>query len=195
MSVVLNINAIKDCSAKNIKVLDTTGIYDSNLNQFGWGVPNERIQEVDYAHLFVTTPDGITIDLNVISVLPNIVNNPFIINEVSLGTALIDGLYSLKLHVEGLQAGQTVRFVKEATVKVNVQCALECCIANQLIGIEPSDCHCSDKKEHVIDVLLNATYLSAANKAAECNDDDSVNRLNEAVKKFCDGKDCGCGCQ
>lgn len=48
-----------------LTLTDATGDYDALTNLTGWGAPNLALSAVLYAHLFITTPEGIQYDRDI----------------------------------------------------------------------------------------------------------------------------------
>lgn len=138
--------------------------------------------------------DTVTIKENVIdvvSVLPNLIGTPAMLNSTALdyatSTSLPNGRYRFTYTIVGNGGGTA--FVHTVTSEFSLICQAKCCVYARLAAIPDENCVCVDDE---IDTALTAwTYLQALKHAAQCGHADRVDNLTDIIQALCDKKDCG----
>jgi hypothetical protein len=177
---------------KTLEIYDTTGIYNSTTNVGGWGTPNPQLGSATSDKISIQKSDGSAAyefemfsTLPNVAVLPNIVNQPFIITNVMLGLSaleqIVDGQYQLVRTT--IADGVTYR----RTRRVFLIGQLQCC-ADQMLDGQAPGCSCESGR------LTNASIIQytifTLRKAFLSQKFERANQIFVYAQSLCDQKTC-----
>ena len=195
----IGFSASETCDSQGIKIIETTGSYESPGNTGGWGLPNATVGMVLDAELIVTTPNGTdyTITYNDMNgMLPNNNLGAFIIHMGLLGgtvnTTMTQGLYTIKYRVliqYNLNPVQATWL--ETSQYVFLSNTIKCCVHKMLAALDMCDdgCPCNSEKQKALEAY---TLYKALLYANQCGNVDSAVKIHDQVVKLCTYTDGPC---
>lgn len=198
MSLKLNFDICQSSSCKWFSFKETTGIYDADTNETGWGTPNPEVG--DYAPgvnsdatLTVTIP-GVTdpVGIDISDYFPS-QDNTFSINitnedlGLDAGASLPNGIYKFvySLTVDG---GSYTR-----TKNVFIHCQYDCEVEELLHDLVTEECCLECDNEDLDKIVYLKTLICAAKAAVECGNLSRAENIIETIDDLLDGNnDCNC---
>lgn len=189
MGLELKFSICQSGDCLSFEFTEETGIYDVNSNAGGWGTPNITIGEVIAAELVITTPTGGAV-IDIYPIFPDSTGLQIhTVNATSLGTALIDGLYTVVYNVYNDVLG--VQTLAATTTKIFLlSCTIKCCVDKLVAKVASCGCDCDSPT--VKDALLASALYQSLLLAGGCGKTYQVTNILERLNKLCTLKKCGC---
>jgi len=189
----------------NLNIIETTGLYDINTNQGGYGTINPDVADVSLVQLTITVANGTYTFTND----PNSVTYPTILDgylpddastnllqiassylgQVA-GTQLTDQIVTLVFTYTG--TFNAVTFTAETTVYFAANAQLLCCYDKALSKASTGSCGCENPDEFKVKVNTLSALIKAYVYAAECDDVCNAEDLLSQAQAIC--CEIGCNC-
>lgn len=200
LSPIIQVESNSSCSQWIIK--DITGLYSTPGNTGGWGIPNiVNITDVAAASIVITNVNtGSSYTFNVLTPVTSsvlTVSNPNItlvtINGTNIGNStsnILDGYYTVVYTLtdfSDVDYTYTLNYVETC----NTKCCTNKLIVKALDKLACNKCSCDDVKEAL---YARTMYLEAVRLLNECSKYTEANSMLQQAKKYCETKNCNCGC-
>ena len=177
------VNKIKACiSCSKISVEQTSGIYDSENNEEGWGSPNLARDFTGDAILEIKYKSTVE-QFDVKQTIEDSVNWNIDLGEYPVSA---DGVYTVTLTLTDDEGNSYV-----ASVKLTTECNVECCVA-KLAAKVAEECNCDtlamenfSKAEQILSTLK---YVGK-----NLGEKEYYKQLKK-LETICSSNGCGCGC-
>jgi hypothetical protein len=188
MALSLDIKLCLDSGCDVLTFYETTGIYNVDTNEGGYGAPNPDANPATQdATIKITDPDGEEYTITLETFPTNNEDSGYELPLSSIGnrTSIEDGYWQFLYTVTIAGTPYT------ATKSYFFYCESECCVAKLLAKIEPDECGCDEKNNKRIDNYTKArTYLASLKNAASCFNENNFNTIKELLAKLCRNADC-----
>lgn len=186
MALKIDFSYAQSSDLKSLEIYDTTGIYNPTNNLGGWGNPNPEIGSVSSDEISIQNTDGSALyTLQMISVLPNVINQPFVIKNTDLGMSaaqqIPDGQYQLVRTT--VADGETYK----RTRRVFLIGQLQCC-ADQMLDGQAPGCSCESGKLTTASILQYTLFT--LRKAFLSQKFERANQIFVYAQSLCDSKNC-----
>lgn len=211
MGVLLNFCLAEQCDCKTALFNDTTGVYDVNTNNGGWGAPNTLSSAITSATISITPKGYITPIVFTFTINNNNVQSVTRTDEfgvVTNVTALINSylfpFFNLQFNSELLYGSSPNSDLADGSYLVTYECTdgVDTFLNQQWIFFTCLSKRCKDDTvvkgaaghvttENQIKIFLNYEYLLGG---VSLGDKDFVDAQVDAMASLCLSCGCGCGC-
>lgn len=186
MALKIDFSYAQSSDLKTLEIYDTTGIYNSTNNVGGWGVPNPELLSTTVDEISIQNTDSsIFYTVDMYSVLPNVINQPYVITNVNLGLSALeqipDGQYQLVRTT--IVDGVTYR----KTRRIFLIGQLQCCADQMLDGQAPG---CSCESGRLTNASIIQYTLFTLRKAFLSQKFERANQIFVYAQSLCDSKNC-----
>ncbi len=207
MALQLGLHICQSTNCKELKISETTGVYDANTNPGGWGLPNQPLVSdptLD-AIIDITAPDGTIYSFSKSDIGP--VNFLFpdptgllemvfnysggIVGNYSNPTttsAFPDGFYGIKYTITYLKGVTPVTIFTNQSILLT--CQTRCCV-DKLFHMASQTKECADCDSNLLNKALEAeAYMKSAEYAAACGKVEMAKKNLAKAQWICNTKNC-----
>lgn len=198
----LNFEVCQSQNCYTIDFTDITGIF-TPTHTTGWGGTNYEIIDALTANLYVTLPDGSTVNIDLYSnMFPSIVPSYSItLNSYQLGLSTIgdlipipDGIYNFKYIVTVDSGTPGAPYTIQTDKTIVLTCKVKCAIDQLLSGLVTCNCNCKDDGK-LDDALLAYMFYQNLLNAAKCGSSSiKINNLLDTLNSLLNLTNSDCGC-
>lgn len=202
MALKLNIDICQSNNCKTINFTETTGVY-SLTNITGWNGSNYNISNALTANLYVTTPDGNTVNINLSPLLFPTIDTSYstTIDSYQLGlssigtlTYLPDGIYNFKYLVTINSGNPEYPIVVQTDKTIVLTCQVKCAIDQLISALVSCNCNCKDDGKLDEALMAYMFYQNLLNAAKCASSSNKINNLLDTLKTILNIANSNCGC-
>lgn len=208
MALQLSLHICQSTNCKQLKISETTGIYDVNTNPGGWdGGPNIPLSaNVTNAFIVITAPDGVIYSFDRTTVgsptfpfpdptglleLPfEYTNAGIVVAATNTATPISfpDGFYAVTYEIEFLNNGAKQSSFTNQSILLT--CQARCCV-DKLFHAASQTKECADCDNNLLNKALEAeAYLKSAEYAAACGKVEMAKKNLAKVQWICNTYKC-----
>lgn len=192
MALIPKFSISNGCNFDSLTHTQTTGVYDSETNDTGYGSPNIETSDVDSTSLSITNllTDTTFDDITDITASSTEVEYEITLDELTVDgavvytTSLEDGIYEF---IFSVVAGATTYTY---TVRKLYLPELWSLLANASLKITGGTCSCRDK--YIPKWLTGFAYLKSLEGSAICGDITQFQNQYDFVYNYLSNLRCGC---
>jgi hypothetical protein len=211
MGVSLNFCLAEQCDCKTALFNDTTGVYDVNTNNGGWGGGNTNSNAITSATISITPKGYITPIIFTFTIVNDVITAAtrtdefgVVVNVLPLLNSTIFPFFNLEFNSELLYGSSPNSDLADGSYLVTYECTdgTDTFLNQQWVFFTCLSKRCKDDTvvkgaaghvttENQIKIFLNYEYLLGG---VSLGDKDFVDAQVDAMASLCLSCGCGCGC-